>query len=102
MRILQPIQACFKLCEEADMKSRFYSLFLAGLAFLSISSYIGCGQSQSEAYQEGYKVGFADGYQAGIELSRRPVSTPSTTSEPNSKTETPATSQAVFPAGAIS
>jgi len=47
-------------------KIRWYSILLIGLVLLLSSSVIGCGQSQSEAYQEGYKAGFTDGYKAGL------------------------------------
>lgn len=48
------------------MKSNRYALLLVGLVLLLLSFTIGCGQSQSEAYQEGYKAGFTEGYKAGL------------------------------------
>ncbi|MBA7649941.1 hypothetical protein ES703_57740 [subsurface metagenome] len=80
------------------MKTRWYSILLIGLVLLLASSIVGCGQSQSEAYQEGYKAGFTDGYEAGLAQSGvETVPTPSTALEPSPKTETPP-----IPADAIS
>ena len=85
------------------MKSKWYSILLVGLALLLVSSFIGCGQSQSEAYQEGYKAGFTDGYKAGVaQLGTETVTPPSTAPETSPKTETPTTPEAGLPAGAIS
>jgi len=84
-------------------KARWYSILIIGLVLLLVSSFIGCGQSQSEAYQEGYKAGFTDGYEAGIaQLGAGTVPTPPITPEPSPKTETPTTPEAGLPADAIS
>ena len=77
-------------------KTRWYSILAIGLALLLVSSFIGCGQSQSEAYQEGYKAGFTDGYEAGLTQSGAPA----TSTVPSPKTET--TPQVGLPTGAIS
>jgi len=78
-------------------------ILLLGLVLLLLSSIIGCGQSQSEAYQEGYKAGFTDGYEAGLAQSGGGiVPPPSIAPEPSPKTETPTTPEAGLPAGAIS
>ena len=58
-----------RLYEESEMKSKikWYSILVTGVLLLVLtSSVVGCGQSQSEAYQEGYKAGFTDGYEAGV------------------------------------
>jgi hypothetical protein len=84
-------------------KIRWYSILAIGLALLLVSSFIGCGQSQSEAYQEGYKAGFTDGYEAG--LAQSGVETTPTSPivpEQSPKTETPTTPETGLPAGAIS
>jgi hypothetical protein len=85
-------------------RTRCYSILAIGLVLLLISSFIGCGQSQSEAYQEGYKAGFTDGYQAGVSQSGTKTVPPTSTVVPETgpKTETPTTPEAVLPAGAIS
>ena len=68
------------------MKSKCYSLLLVGLALLLLSFTIGCGQSQSEAYQEGYKAGFTDGYEAGLAQSGvETVPTPTPTPDEEDK-----------------
>jgi len=84
-------------------KIRWYSILAIGLALLLVSSFIGCGQSQSEAYQEGYKAGFTDGYEAGLAQSGvEPTPTSPIVPEQSPKTETPTTPAADLPAGAIS
>jgi len=84
-------------------KIRWYSILAIGLALLLVTSLIGCGQSQSEAYQEGYKAGFTDGYKASLAQSgTETVPAPSTALEPSPKTETPPTPEAGLPADAIS
>jgi len=85
------------------MKSKCYSLLLVGLALLLLSFAAGCGQSQSEAYQEGYKAGFTDGFNAGIVQSGAETApVPPAAPEPSPKKETPTTPKAGLPAGAIS
>ena len=81
-------------------KTRWYSILAIGLALLLVSSFIGCGQSQSEAYQEGYKAGFTDGYEDGLAQSgAETVPETSIAPETSPKTETP---KAGLPASAIS
>jgi hypothetical protein len=89
--------------EEAEMKSnsKWYTILTIALALLLVSSFVGCGQSQSEAYQKGYKAGFADGYEAGLAQSAAKTAPPTSTApEPSQKTET--TSGVGLPTGAIS
>ena len=84
-------------------KIRWYSIFAIGLALLLVSLFIGCGQSQSEAYQEGYKAGFTEGFNAGLAQSgTETVPTPPIAPEPSPKTDTPTTPTTGLPAGAIS
>ena len=85
------------------MRRKWYPILLVGLALLLLSFTIGCGQSQSEAYQTGYNAGFTEGYKAGLTQSGAvDPPPPSTTPEPSTKTETPTTPKADLPAGAIS
>lgn len=82
-------------------KRKWYSILLIGLVLVVASSVIGCGQCQSEAYQEGYKAGFTDGYKAWLaQPGAKTVPTPPTA--PSPKTETTTTPKAGLPAGAIS
>lgn len=84
-------------------KIKWYSILLLGLVLLLASSIVGCGQSQSEAYQEGYKAGFTDGYEAGLAQSGAETAPASSVApESSSETETPTTSETGLPAGAIS
>lgn len=84
-------------------KIRWYSILAVGLSLLLASSFIGCGQSQSEAYQEGYKAGFTEGFNAGLAQSGSvPVPAPSTVPEPSPKTGTSTIPTAGLPASAIS
>ena len=83
-------------------KTRWYSILLIGLALLLVSSFIGCGQSQSEAYQEGYKAGFTDGYEAGVAQAGVETVPASSTTTESSTTAEPSTTEAGLPAGAIS
>ena len=84
-------------------KIRWYSILLIGLALLLVSSFIGCGQSQSEAYQEGYNAGFTEGFNAGLAQSgAETVPPPPPAPEPSPKTEPSPTPKAGLPADAIS
>ena len=69
--------------------SRWYSLLIVGLALLLVSSFIGCGQSQSKAYQEGYKTGFTDGHKAGLAQSGTETTPAPSTSQGTPRQETP-------------
>ena len=80
-------------------KCKWYFLPFLVLTLLLVSSFIGCGQSQSEAYQQGYNDGFKAGLaQSGVGT----VTPPSTAPEPSPKTEIPPIPKAGLPAGAIS
>ena len=84
-------------------KTRRYSILLIVLALLLVSSFIGCGQSQSEAYQTGYNAGFTEGFNAGLAQSgAETVPTSPIAPEQSPKTETPTSPEADLPAGAIS
>ena len=83
--------------------SRWHLILAIGLALLLVCSFIGCGQSQSEAYQEGYNAGFTAGYKAGLAQSGAATTpAPSTAPGPIPKTQTATTPKAGLPAGAIS
>ena len=80
-------------------KLKWRSILLLGLILVLVISAIGCGQSQSEAYQHGYNDGFKAGLaQSGVGT----VTPPSTTPEVSPKTEPSPTPKADLPAGAIS
>lgn len=84
-------------------RHKCYSILLIGLALLLASFTIGCGQSQSEAYQEGYKAGFTDGYEAGLAQSGVETgSSTSTTPESSTKVEPSSTTGPSLPTDAIS
>ncbi len=70
--------------------SRWYSILAIGLVLLLTISFTGCGQSQSEAYQEGFKAGVA---QSGAEA----VPTPSTSPEPEPASTPPPSSTTPAP-----
>ena len=85
------------------MKRKWRFFLLLGLVLILATSVVGCGQSQSEAYQEGYKAGFTEGYKDGLAQSgAETVPPPSTAPDPSPKTETPTTPKTGLPAGAIS
>jgi hypothetical protein len=84
-------------------KLKWRPILLLGLILVLIGFAIGCGQSQSDAYQEGYKAGFADGHEAGLAQSEKSAVGEGSGFGPDSgATDVGGTSKAGLPAGAIS